>query len=749
MATRVEIGQAQDVWGTFERDREHLFRQFQEIPWADHTGLTAQELATEVAAYLRDHADQPKVLQKAGVFALVMKRARIAIDPLDWFVDKLDHGDLVRKVRDAWYEEAKAGALKKEASWFDEVWNYGLVHGLLDMGHISPGWEKVFAGGLVGLLDEVRQAREHAGDAATPEQRAFWQAVEIVYEAAIALANRFADLAEALVAEHPAQAPRLLAIAECCRRIPAHGPTTFYEALQFHWFLHEWIEMEGELVRSAGHFDRHLYPYYRADIDAGRLTREQAKELIKFFWFKHASRTQGLRNGKNYVFAGQDRDGSIIDNELTYLALEAYGELNTPDPKLSVRFTPETPDRLYYTVADLIRHGHNSFVLMNDVPAIAGLLKRGKTLPDARSYLPIGCYEPAVDGKEAACTMNLVINLAKGLELALHDGRDPVSGVQLGPHTGDPRTFGSFEDLFDAYRRQMDFIIARSITYVGAHERQWPQINPSPFLAGTIDDCIATGKDIGQGGPRYNSVGVVGMGLANTVDGLLGVKRAVFDEGRCTMEELLTALGHNYEGHEPLRQYLLNRVPKWGNNDAESDALARRVADYYCHKVHTFRNGRGGACQAALFSLDYQWRMGRHVGALPDGRRAFESLAPGVGPSSGRDKSGVTALLNSVSSLDFTETPNGSVLDVMLHPSAVRGQDGLDAFVQLIKTFFAQGGYAVQFNVLDTDTLRKAQRYPERYASLQIRVTGWSVYWVALTREEQDQFIARHAHTLS
>ena len=747
MVTIAPVAQAQDIWGTFERDREHLSRQFRDVPWADDTGLNAEELAAEVEAYLRAHADAPKVLRKAGVFALVMEKGRIAVDPLDWFVDKLDHGDLVCKVREGWYELAKQTTLKKEAGWFDEVWEYGLVRGLLDMGHISPGWEKVFGGGLLGLLDEVRATRENVGDAATEEQRAFWQALEIVYTAAIGLANRFADLAESLAEEHPDQAPRLQAIAACCRRIPAHGPTTFYEALQFHWFLHEWIEMEGELVRSAGHFDRHLYPYYRADIDAGRLTREQARELIQFFWYKHAARTGGLRNGKNYVFGGQDRDGQLIDNELTYLALEAYDALNTPDPKLSVRFTPDSPDRLYERVADLIRRGRNSFVLMNDPPAIEGLLKRGKTLPDARAYLPIGCYEPAVDGKEAGCTMNLVINLAKGLELALHDGRDPLTRTQLGPRTGDPRTFASFDELFDAYRRQMDWLITRSILYVGAQERQWPEINPSPFLAGTIDDCIARGKDIGQGGPQYNSIGVVGMGLANTVDGLLGIKQAVFDEGRFTIPEILDALADDFAGREPLRQYLLNRVPKWGNNDPASDALARQVADHYCHKVHTFRNGRGGACQAALFSLDYQWRMGRRMGALPDGRKARQSLAPGVGPSSGQDRAGATALLNSVSALDFTETPNGAVLDVMLHPSAVRGEEGLRAFVNLIKTFFAQGGYAVQFNIYDPETLRKAQRYPERYASLQIRVTGWSVYWVALSREEQDEYIKRQAHT--
>ena len=750
MAATVDVAtrEVEQVWGTFERDREHLAAQFQDVPWAPGTGLTAEELGGEVEAYLADHADQPRVLQKAHVFRIVVTRGRIAIDPHDWFVDKLDHGDLVRKVRDRWYEEAKIGSLKAEAGWFDHVYDLGLVKGVLDMGHISPGWEKMFSHGLSGLVELAREARVQAGETATPEQLAFWESLEIVYDAAVVLATRFADLAEEMVREHPEHATRLEAIAANMREVPAGAPTTFYGALQFAWLMHELIEMEGELVRSAGHFDRLFLPYFRADVEAGRLSPEQARELIQFFWFKHYARTQGRRNGKNFVFGGQYPDGTIVHNELTYLALEAYEALSTPDPKLSVRFTPDTPDALYRRVADLIRQGHNSFVLMNDVPAVEGLVKSGKTLEDARKYLPIGCYEPAVDGKEAACTMNLVINLAKGLELALHDGLDPLSGEQIGPHTGDAGAFVSFEELFEAYRAQMDWVVTRSIEYVGAHERQWPEINPSPLIAGTIDDCIARGKDIGQGGPQYNSIGCVGMALANTVDSLLAVKQAVFDEGRFSVDEVLAALESDYEGRESMRLYLKNRVPKWGNNNPASDALARRVAEDYCRKVHSFTNGRGGACQAALFSLDYQWRMGRSVGALPDGRRSRTTLAPGVGASPGCDMNGVTALLSSVAGLDFVETPNGSVLDVMLHPTAVRGDDGLDAFVDLIKTFFAKGGYAAQFNVFDEDTLRKAQLHPERYASLQIRVTGWSVYFSALTRYEQDQLILRNSHKL-
>ena len=606
----------------------------------------------------------------------------------------------------------------------------------------------MFIGGLTRLVERAQQNRERLGSRATEEQLAFYEAVEIVYAATIALAMRFSKLAQKMIGDYPEHESHLRAIADACRRVPAYAPRTFYEALQFAWLMHELIEMEGENVRSMGHFDRIFYLYYRADVDAGRLSPEQAKELIKFFWIKYHARTRGADNGKNFLFGGQHSDGSDVTNELTYLALEAYEELNTPDPKLSVRFFPGTPDKLYRRVADLIRHGHNSFVLMNDVLSVEALVKRGKTLEDARTYLPIGCYEPAVDGKEAGCTMNLVVNLAKGLELALHNGIDPLSGEQFGPKTGDSRHFSDFERLFEAYTRQMDFLFTRSVEYVRAHELQWPRINPSPLIAATIDDCLARGKDIGQGGARYNSVGCVGVALANACDSLLALKHTVFDDKRYTMDEILDALQDDFKGYGSMRQYLLKRVPKWGNNHPAADALAKRIADYCCHKMHTFTNARGGPVQAALFTLMYRLSMGKATGATPDGRKTGTELAAGVGAMTGQDMNGVTSLIGSVAKLDFTETPNGSVLDLTLHPTAIKGDEGLDTMVYLIKTFFAQGGYALQFNVYDADTLRDAQRNPEHHASLQIRVTGWSVYFTTLSREAQDGLIERVAHTM-
>jgi pyruvate-formate lyase len=731
--------------GTFDAVRDHLARQFEE-PWFDAaTGIPVDVLRAEVEDHLSKMEGAPRVLQKAEAYRLIVTRGQIAVDPQDWFVDKLNHGGILRALQRRWYREAQEGAIREEADWFRLSTSVGAVRGGLDMGHISPGWEKMFGSGLSGLVDEARRMRDRVGSGLTAQQDAFYEAVETVHEATIGLAERFSDLALRMAIDQPEHGPRLRAVSSVCDRVPADAPTSFHEALQFAWTMHELIEMEGENVRSMGHFDRTLYPYYRDDLDTGRLTREEAKELIKFFWFKHFAHTQGNRNGKNFVFGGQDADGKPVENDLTYLALEAYDELNVPDPKLSVRFAPGTSNKLIRRVGDLIRRGRNSFVLMNDVPAVDGLVAMGKPVEDARTYLPIGCYEPAVDGKEAGCTMNLVVSLAKAVELALNDGMDPQTDRQVGPKTGDPRNFGTFDNLLDAYNRQIEFLIQHSVACVGSHEQEWPNINPSPLIAATIDDCLSRGKDIGEGGPHYNSVGCVGAGLANACDSLMGMKQAVYDDKQFEMDDILEALLGNFEGTETMRLYLLNRVPKWGNSDPDSDALGVRIAHHFCDTAHALRNARGGRVQAALFTLTHRLTMGKATGALPDGRRSGESLAPGAGSTLGQDRRGVTGLLGSASKIDYVQTPNGSVLDVTIHPTAVAGEEGLDAFEALVSTYFDQGGYALQFNVFDTDTLRDAQKYPDRYQSLQIRVTGWSVYFNALSKHEQDQIIERHA----
>ena len=747
MSASVSVQERQQVWDTFEADREALYDQYEAVAYDVATGRSPEQLREEIEAYLRAHPAEPHIAQKAHAFRHVLSHAQIHLDLFDWLPDKFNHGHLLRELGQRSYQQAKDGPLAEDQAWFATLHDQGLGYGVLDVGHIAPSWDKLFSVGLEGLIAEATWYRAQCS-AEDVTRRAFYRAVVVVCEGCITLSQRFADLAESMADEHPDYRQRLLAIAEACRRVPARSPRTLHEALCFAWLMHELIEFEGESVRSLGRFDQLFYPYYLADLEAGQVTREQAKELFKFYWMKSYARTRGIENGAHFCMGGQLADGSDAVNELTYLLLDAYEELNTPDPKLSVRCFSGSPHRLHQRVLDLIRQGHNAMVLINDEAVVPALRKQGKTLEDARSYVPIGCYEPAVDGKEAACTGNLTINLAKAVELALHDGADPLTGVQAGPHTGDPRRFTRFASFLQAYMTQLDSAIERSAAAISAHERLWAEIHPSPLVASSISDCMTRGRDVGEGGCLYNGVGSTGVGLANAADSLQAIKRAVFDEGRYTLGEIIEALRDDYEGHEPMRQYLIGAAPKWGNGDAEVDSLARTVADHYCAKIHTFANERGGTYNAALYSFLFQWSLGKVTGALPDGRKAHTPLAPGVGATPGRDKAGITALLESALKLDYTNTPNGSVLDVRLHPSSVTGVSGLKALTSLTRTYFDRGGFALQFNVMDAETLRAAQRDPEAYATLQVRVAGYSAYFVYLSRDMQDQMIAQYAHSL-
>lgn len=735
------------VWGTFDSSRKHLENQFEETVYQPKTGCSIERLNEMVNEYLKDNTDS-SVIQKANIYRIIVMNGQIATDPSDWFADKIAHGNILHKFGDCRLKYIKAHKLPYYASFLDLADKTGYFHAVLDLGHISPGWSFMLENGLKGLMEKAEAYRSVITNI-TQEQADFYDALKIVYSSTIKFAHRLADLTEQMSDEiEDDSSVRLQMMAGSLRNVSENPPATFHEALQFIYLMHQLIEMEGEWVRSMGGFDRLLYPYYKADLDAGRLTREQAKELIKFFWTKFFAHTKGVANGKNFYFGGQDSQGKDAVNELSYLALEAYEELKTTDPKLSIRFFEGTDEKFLHRVADIIRKGQTSFVLTNDEVTIPAMMKRGKSLEEARSHLLIGCYEPNVEGMEIACNMSIKINLAKGIELALNNGVDPMSRTRLGPETGNPESFQSFDDFFGAYISQTAYQIDRAMDCIKEFELYWPYINPSPLLAGTFTDCLKNGKDIGQGGAKYNNTGCMGACLANAADSLLAVKKLVFDEKKYNFAELKKILRNDFKDNEPLRQYIFNRIPKWGNNNNEADEMVRRVVNFYTGKVNGKKNNRGGEFQASMFTLDYRFRFGRMTGALPDGRKSGVYLAPGINAMTGMDKSGVTGLIHSVTKLDFTEIPNGSVTDINLHPTAVEGDDGLNAFVSLIKTYFNNGGFGIQFNIFDTEMLLDAQKHPEKYTTMQIRVTGWNVYFVSLSEYEQNQFIEENKHKM-
>lgn len=713
------------MWNTFETVRESLETQYQHPRIDPDSGLGQSELEAEIFAYYEAHKDQPLILTRAGVLDLVMRKSRIGIDPDDWFADHLEGRSLPARLRDRIAGEVRRAMpadVMESVQRFSET---GTFVSMLDTSHTSPDWESLLALGPAGLRIRALNALNSAQNG---EQKNFYTAAAAAFESMCALIRRFAELAE------KRSAVRVL---DTLRAIAVHPPETFQQALQLALIYDTCQETEGEPVRSQGIFDRLFIRFYRHDLEAGILTRGQAKELLKFFWTKFYA--QMHPNGKNFCFGGLSAPGADGCNELTELCFEVHHELNRINPKLSFRVHRNTPERILRRVTDCVRSGRTAIVFSNDDVAFEMLRRRGKEERDRYNYVLIGCYEPAVTGREMCCSMAAWGNLVKPLEAVFGSGCT-FDGVRIGPECALPANYAEFEA---EYLRQLDYVLVTAMANTRAFERTWKDVNPSPLLSGTMTACIESGRDISDAGTRYNSSGVMCAGLGTVVDSLAAVKLLVDDRKLCTLAELGEALKKNWDGYEALRLQAQKRAPKWGNGDPEADAVGKRVADFVTHRINHTPNERGGTFQAGLWSINHNFTFGDKTAATPDGRRAGEPLSRNSSSSIGMEKNGVIALMNSISGLDLAECPDGAVLDVMLHPSAVAGPGGAEVIAGLIRGYFASGGLSIQFNILNAEDLKKAQKDPEKYANVQVRVCGWNSKFVNLSTEEQNAFIAQ------
>jgi formate C-acetyltransferase len=674
---------------SFDLVRPQLERQYVDVRFDPASGLAKEELVAELEQHRAANPGEPRILTKAWLLHLLCTKARLAPEPGDPFVGKLEHHGLLHALRREWWSAAGEREFAGDPSPVP-----GAYTAQLDCAsHICPDWQQLLHLGASGL---------RARAAARPG--VFYDAVALVFAGLVTLIRRFHALQPS---------PALAALAE-------RSPTTLHEALQLAYLYHELLELDGMEVRAMGRFDRLYGEFFRADLRAGRLTRDAAKELLKYFWIKFFAKTQGKRFGKPFLF-GPDAD------EFSALAFEAYREMRLGDPKLHVRMAARTPPGFLETVIRCIQDGCTSIVIVNDEGQVEMLRRHGKAPDDAADYILIGCYEPAVQGKELNCSGAAGLNLAKAVERVVAAGGYP--------------TFGA---LLDAYLDALAADFAALADKVRRWERLWPEISPTPLLSGTMDSCLASGLDVSAAGALYNTSGCCCSGIADAVDSLAVIRQLVYEERRCTLAELRAALAANWEGHEELRLIAQHRVPKWGNNDSRADELAVRITTFLGQRINLEPNARGGVFQAALYGiLPTVQQFGKLTGALPNGRRAGEPLAINTGAVLGMDRHGVTSLINSVTRIDLALFPNGTVLDVMLHPSVAAGAEGVQTIIALVRSHFAQGGMAIQFNIFDAATLREAQQHPERYANLQVRVCGWNVRFADLAPAEQAMFIAK------
>ncbi len=604
---------------------------------------------------------------------------------------------------------------------------------------------------VAGTLDE-------AGDPGGGK-RTELRAMDMACAAAIRLAERHAIHAEGLAAVEPDARRRneLIAIAGVCRRVPAHAPRTFHEALQAYWFVHlgTLVELNGWDAMSPGHLDQHLEPFYRRDLAEGRLDREGAKELLSCFWIKvnntpappnvgvTAAESGTYNDFTNIDLAGLRRDGNDASGEVTGLVLEVLDELRLLQPQANLQVSSRTPDRVLKQACRVIRNGSGYPSLFNADEIVLAQTATGKSLGDAREGGTSGCVETGCFGKEAYF-LHGYLNLPKVLELALHDGVDPLSGERLGPSTGAASAFGGFDDLYAAFETQLRFVVDWKHRVSELLDELYGLRMPAPFLSLYIADCIASGTDYYRGGARYNTDYIQFVGLGTVTDSFSSLRTHVFGSRSATMEEMLRALGENWNGHEVLRARIANHTPFFGNDDPRADDIALRVMDSIFAVTEGRRSWRGGTYHPDMLSTTCHVYFGLKTGATPDGRAAFGPESDGTSPSHGADRSGPTAVMNSLARLDQART-GGTLLNMRFLPATLAGEAGIDGMTRLVRGYFRQGGHHVQFNVVDEATLRDAQVHPDRYRNLLVRVAGYSDYFVDLDRDHQEEIIARRA----
>jgi formate C-acetyltransferase len=626
------------------------------------------------------------------------------------------------------------------------------------IGHMLINHQRVLERGLLAIIEEARTKRQEARDKA---QRDFYEAAEIAGRAVISWANRYADEAQRLAnTATDSCRDELLAIAEACRGVPAQPARTFREALQSILFMHYATQIESwDSAISVGRMDQFLYPVYRAEMEAGRLSHDRALELLACFYIKLSHSIplfdadvtlafSGLTNFANTVIGGVDGEGNDATNDLSYLMLEAMKRVRTPQPNFGVRLHKQAPREFRDAVVQAVADGIGNLQLFNDEMVIASLTNRGVPLEKARDYGIIGCVEQAVPGKSFTSSDAALLNLPLCLELALNNGRGRLFADQLGLPTGDPRGFTCIEDVIGAFRAQVEYLVGQMVEALAGLAQAHAERRPLPLASSLTDDCLTRGLDLTAGGACYNFTGVQGVGVAVVADSLAAIDWLVFDQKRITMEELLAALDTDFEGRESLRQMLLNKAPKYGNDDDDADRFAHLAAEIYCRAVEKHRNWRGGWYSPGLYSVTTHVAFGLMIGATPDGRHASQPLSQGVSPAQGRDRRGPTAALKSVAKLDHTLVSNGLALVQMLSLGASAREDATGVLGGLLEAYFALGGQELQWNLVDRATLIAAQQNPEAYRGLVVRVAGYSALFTDLNRVVQDELIARTEHAI-
>jgi len=626
-------------------------------------------------------------------------------------------------------------------------------------GHTVAG-EKVFRKGMLDLMADIDDSMarlDYLNDDEALAKSEELQGMRFACEALMIYAGRYANAIEQLIIteKDPVRRDELLDLAAICRKVPAHAPETFHEALQHYWFIHLAVitELNPWDSFNPGRLDQHLLPFYNKGLADGSLTKEKAIEILQAFWIKFnnhpAPPKVGVTAQESNTYTdfclinvgGVKADGSDAVNELSYLLLDVIEEMRLLQPSSMVQLSKRNPDQLIHRAAQIVKTGFGQPSIFNTDAIVQELIRQGKTPEDARRGGASGCVEAGAFGTEAYILTGY-FNMPKILELTLNNGIDPLSGKQLGPQTGKPEDFKTYDEFLAAYQQMLKHFIDIKIGGSNVIESIWAKQMPAPFLSSIIDDCITNGVDYNAGGARYNSSYIQGVGLGTMTDCMTSIRHHVFDNKQFTMEQMLQMLKADFDGFDSELAVLLFDTPKYGNDDDAADRHVVEVFEAFFNVVDGRKSPRGATYRVEMLPTTCHIYFGSKIKALPDGRREGKPVSEGISPVQGADRNGPTAVIKSAAKFDQIKT-GGTLLNQKFSPSFFKDEEAIRKIGQLVRTYFRMDGHHIQFNVVSADTLRKAQAHPERYSNLIVRVAGYSDYFNDLTPELQEEIICR------
>ena len=731
------------VVSSFDKDREYLIEKFRNpsiLP--EDSGIPNEAILPKLQELAMQDLDQSMFLAKARLFKFFAENMRIDVNEHDWFPalccfmhHKRPMSEGMSPRVNAYLKREMPGLLER----FEQGFKTGVERLYIDYDHSAPDWDSVFSLGFSGMLKRIQHYHRLHRDNGTLNEEAedFFVGMETVYQTILATIDRTIQYGRTHSPEHP----RVQEVCASLSRLRNGTAESFYDAMMQIYLYFIFCEQVDHIQVRSIHVDALLEPYFQRDIAAGILSEAEARELLRYFLMQWAS--IGHAMGNPLYFGGTNPDGSCKISRLSYLIMEEYVLLNIPTPKMQVKLDDNTPADFVDLCLDAIRHGRNSIVFINEQAIRRNMLELGYSPDEARDFDVTGCYEYAVKNGGENVTQSIYCNMLKMIELALNDGVDPATGDVCGLRTGTAETLTSFSDFHHAFIKQLKYRLEEICRCADRFETNLQRIYPALVHSGTVEHSLQVAQDAYSTGSLYNTTMLLCVGFATTVDALMAVKEFVYDRKVVTLSELRDICRTDWKGHEKLRLQVLKSPNKFGNNVEEVDFFAGRLAGFLGNAINLRPNARGGFYIASSHPAYMFIELGSRTGATPDGRHAGEEMSKNISPTIGMDRNGVTAMIQSAISIDSARLPGNFTLDVMLHPSSVQGSDGLQAMHALLDVYRKHNGNALQFNIFDEKMLRDAQKHPEKYAELRVRVCGWNVRFNDLPTSEQNAYIER------